>query len=72
MRKARGMDARFGRLHAARSVWLCTLLTLASVLASAQGLPPRPQTLVNDYAGVLSLGNRAALHAVVEFLLDSL
>ena len=54
---------RWGRVARIRAVTTALLVAGCTVLAKAQEapLPPRPNTLVNDYAGVLAPGNEAAL-----------
>lgn len=41
--------------------WLTGIMMLASTVLLAKEVPPKPATLVNDYAGVLSPDQRAAL-----------
>ena len=43
------------------AAWLLVLGAMGTVQAQAPPIPPTPQTLVNDYAGLLASGERAAL-----------
>lgn len=59
------MISRLGRIIM-RKLLLATLTLLFSLAVFAADIPRKPSTLVNDYAGVLSVSERQELESILE------